>query len=264
MGFTDDPARVADGLRAYNTTGFVACVVIPAALTLLPVVVLSAMGTPMRLVDVDGLILWLLVIAHLPSAVWVRDALRRRDESVFRRAFFVQSQVQLQWLLLLTWRMGAQLPLVSTGVLFGMMLGWAFQDAQLSHGTPIVEQQYLIAFALFDAALLARDATHGRGCCCALAVDRGSRVIPGEPGDPRGARPDGARDHGAHGARARGGASARAPPPRRENGPPHARAPPAATDRGAPRGRRVGGAAHATSRARSPSSGSASRRSGRC
>jgi Histidine kinase-, DNA gyrase B-, and HSP90-like ATPase len=175
-GFTDDPARVEDALRAYTTAGFVACVVVPAVLTILPVVVLAAMAVPWRLADPEGLLLWALVAAHLPSAIWVRDALRLRDERAFRRAFFVQSQVQLQWLLLLTWRMGVQLPLVSIGVLFGMMLGWAFQDALLSHGAWFVRAQYLAAFVLFDAALLSRDAAHGRGLLHALSVDRRSAV----------------------------------------------------------------------------------------
>ena len=160
--------------RAYTPRGLVLGLVVPAALTALPFALLRGVPTlasPFALPRADYGTLWALVLAHPITGIQVRDALRARDERRFRRAFAVQSQVQLLWLLLLAWEVGPHLPLVSMGALFGMMIGWAFQDALLSHGDRWVRAQYVIAFALFNAGLLVRDAIGGAGLRYAFSVD---------------------------------------------------------------------------------------------
>lgn len=174
MEFLSDPARVAEARRAYGAAALAMGVTVPAFISALA---FAAAGTSAAHpaaghTTAIRLIVWVLVAAHLPAMLWTRRALERGSARDFRLAFAVQSQVQIQWVLLLAWFLGPAAPQVTAAVLTGMIVGWAFNDAQLAHDSRFVRAQYLLAFPVFAALLLLLDATMGRGALSALRDDR--------------------------------------------------------------------------------------------
>lgn len=138
-----DPVRRAEVLRSYSASGIALGVVVPAVLSLYP---LFAQGRDPAAVP---LIVWALVVAHLPTMLWTRHCLIRGEVRGAAVAYSIQSQVQLAWVLLLSFFAEPSAPHASTAMLTGMVLGWAYNDASLAHDVAHVRIQYLVAFGGF-------------------------------------------------------------------------------------------------------------------
>jgi signal transduction histidine kinase len=150
-----NPQRRAEVLRSYNASGIALGVAVPLVLSLYPLFAHGrGSGWDFAIGDVVPPIIWALVAAHLPTMLWTRRCLVLGDARGASVAYSLQSQVQLAWVLLLSFFAAPSAPHASTAVLTGMVLGWAYNDASLAHDVAHVRVQYLVAFAGF-AALVA-------------------------------------------------------------------------------------------------------------
>ncbi|MFO0627364.1 MAG: ATP-binding protein [Polyangiales bacterium] len=149
-----DPLRRAEVLRSYSAGGIALGVAVPAALSLFPLLAQGRdRGVPLSAQQAVPFIVWALVAAHLPTMLWTRRLLIAGDARWASVAYLIQSQVQLAWVLLLSFHAAPSAPHASTAMLSGMVLGWAYNDASLAHDVAHVRIQYLVAFAGFAVLL---------------------------------------------------------------------------------------------------------------
>lgn len=118
-------------------------------------------------------VVWALCLLHVPALVLTRRALLAGRAAAFRRNYWVQSLIQLLWVQALAWLTLDRFPSFGVATLFALLMGWAFNDARFFYDTRSLRLQYVVAFPLFDALLVAFD----------LAVRHG--FAPGTPAGPR-------------------------------------------------------------------------------
>lgn len=153
----DDPIAFAKLQRLYAPRGILAGIAVSVVVTLFPTFLNPLMRGAAR---GWGLGLpWALVALLSGLMILSGRFLHARSRRAFYAAYTAQSLVQFAWMQFLCWNTTPYFSIV------GVMgfCAWAFNDAFVLYNSRMVRAQYALAIPLFDLALLALDATGGRG-----------------------------------------------------------------------------------------------------
>lgn len=156
VGFpTFDNARAFERVRqAYSCQNVWLGVLVPALITGVSSLLHVSGFAPSYNRGPVYLLPWLLVVLHTPAIAWAAWAVRARWPRSFAAAYATQSLVQVLWLQFLCWYSTPFFTAVGCIVL----VSWVFNDAWVFYGARISIWPYVLAFPLFDGALVALDA----------------------------------------------------------------------------------------------------------
>ncbi len=150
-------------------TAFALVVLITAAPGLLQMVMPSVLdntfapGFEAGLHRAEGVLVWTLCVLQLPAMLVSRYMLTERRSREFYTAYWLQSMLQFTWLQMLAFYTVPMFPLIGVALLIGLFFSWAFSDSLGMYDSAQIKRQYLLAFPLFDLALLGVDLAGERG-----------------------------------------------------------------------------------------------------